>query len=96
MLTSVNREIVVDVLQKIVNDENYRKSDNFFEVINTLVKPFSKKARPKEAQNLLNDILKKCGICQRCKIYKVKNTNDCYCKFCKSALKEEVKNASQN
>lgn len=89
----MNQDLVLNIIKKIIQEQNPLIKEDLPTVINSLLKPFVKKSKPsKELDTLINKLIRSYGICTRCRLEKLKQTTDLYCKYCKSLLKEQVKN----
>lgn len=93
MTMSNYRDFILQIASGVLNNRENLKEEDIPGIVCGLLRPhISRKISPKEIGNIVGKSLKQYGICIRCREFEVKNRNDDYCKFCKSALKEKVKN----
>jgi len=87
----MQRDLTLDIIKKLIQDESFALKDDLPTIIVRLLKPFSKSKNTKAIDAAIIKIVQSCGICGRCRQCKLKNKNDLFCKYCKSVLKERAK-----
>ncbi len=87
------QEFILDIVSKLLLDENNASiKEDLPTVICGLLKPFSKRTKNSHQLDMIvSKMVHSYGICSRCRSGKLKQKTDCYCKSCKSVLKEQAK-----
>jgi len=90
---TMQKELTLDIVSKLLADKNSNISQQDLPaVICSLLQPFIRSKRISKSVELsLNKVILSYGICSRCHNEKIRKATDLYCKFCKSALKEQAK-----